>query len=136
MINPFDMKILQIQKKLFLLSIILGLDLLSYMVQPYIPPSDKHSLSYTVENCPSHRNRNPISQLALIFIKSDMDEGGQKHCFCYTCNCGRVSFLFVNPSLNLSIDDYLTCLLPLEIKPSSKDLTGCIAVRSPPIYLS
>ena len=130
------MKILQIQKKLFLFSIILGLDLLSYMVQPYIPPSDKHSLSYTVENCPSHRNRNAISQLALIFIKSDMDEGGQKHCFCYTCNCGRVSFLFVNPSVNLSIDKYLTYLLPLQIKPCLKDITSCIAIRSPPMFVS
>lgn len=129
------MKILQIQKKLFLFSIILGLDLLSYTVQPYIPPSDKHSLSYTVESCPSHRDQNPVSGLVLSFTKSDKDEGSQKHCFCYTCNCGRSSSLFLKPSVNLSIDNYLTYLLPLQIKPCLKDLTSCIAIRSPPMFV-
>ena len=129
------MKFLQIQKKLFLFSIILGLDLLSYTVQPYIPPSDKHSLSYTVESCPSHRNGNPISELALFFLKSDKDEGGQKHCFCFACNCRNFSFLFVKPSVNLSAVKRLIYPLPLEIEPCFKDLTSCIPIRSPPMFV-
>lgn len=130
------MKILQIQKKLFLFSIILGLDLLSYTVQPYIPPSDKHSLSYTAESCPSHRNRNPISKFALFFIKSDKDEGNQKDCFCYTCNCGRISFLFVKPSIDLFVASYVTNYLPFEINPSLNGLTSHLVIRAPPIFVS
>jgi hypothetical protein len=130
------MKISQIPKLWFLFSIILGLNFLSYTVQPYIPPSDKHSLSYTVESCPSHTNRNPISELVLFFTKSDKYEGSQKHCFCYTCNCGRFSFLFLESSVSLSIDNYLTYLFTPQIKPCLKDLNSCIAIRSPPGFVS
>ena len=127
------MKILQFQKKLFLVSAILALDLLSYAVQPYIPPSDKHSLSYTVESCPSHRNQNPISKFVLFFMKSDKDEGEQKNCFCFTCTCERSSSLFIKPSVDLFIDNYQTNLLPINIKPRLKYLVGCTPCRSPPI---
>ncbi len=130
------MKILQLQKKLFLLSIILGLDLLSYTVQPYIPPSDKHSLSYSIESCPSHRNQNPISELVLFFIKSDKIEGEQKNCFCFTCTCGRSSFIFLKPSVDLCIDNYQTYLLPSKFKPRVEYLIGCTSCRSPPIFFS
>ena len=134
--NPFDMQISKIPKLSLLFSIILGLNLLSYTVQPYIPPSDKHSLSYTVESCPSHTNRNPISELVLFFKKSDKDDASQKHCFCYTCNCERFSFLFLKPSVNLSIDNYLTYLFSPQIKPCLKDLRNCIAIRAPPRLIS
>ncbi len=130
------MRILQFEKKLFLFSIILGLDLLSYTVQPYIPPSDKHSLSYTVESCPSHRNQNPVSELVLFFKKPDKTDGEQKNCFCFTCNCGRSSFIFLKPSVILSKDNYFTYLLPLQIKACLKNLTSCIAIRSPPVFVS
>jgi hypothetical protein len=130
------MQISQIPKMSFLFSIILGVNLLSYTVQPYVPPSDKHSLSYTVESCPSHTNRDPISELVLFFTKSEKYDASQKHCFCYTCNCERFSFLFIKSSVNLSIDDYLTYVLPLQINPCLKDLTSCIAIRSPPIVVS
>jgi hypothetical protein len=128
------MKILQIQKKLFLLSTILGLDLLSYTVQPYIPPSDKHSLSYTVESCPSHRNQNPVSELVLSFIKPDKAEGEQKNCFCFTCTCRRSSFIFLKSSVELSIDNYRGYLLPNKFNPLVKYFVGCTSSRSPPIF--
>lgn len=135
MISPFDMRNSQVPKIPLLFSIILGLNFLSYTVQPYIPPSDKHSLSYTVDSCPSHTNRNPISEFVLFSTKSDKYEGSQKRCFCYTCDCGRSSSLFVKPSVNLSIDKYLTYLFPLQIKPCLKDLASCITIRSPPIFV-
>jgi hypothetical protein len=130
------MQIAQIPKISFLFSIILGLNLLSYTVQPYIPPSGKHSLSYTVENCPSHKNRNPVSRLIQVFIKSDKDEGSQKHCFCSTCNIERSSFIVVKSSVNLIMHEYLTCLLPSENKPYLQDLISSLFIRSPPILVS
>jgi hypothetical protein len=128
------MKILQFSKKLFLLSTILGLDLLSYTVQPYIPPSDMHSLSYTVESCPSHRNQNPVSELVLSFIKPDKAEGEQKNCFCFTCTCGRSSFIFLKSSVELSIANYQSYLLPNKFKPRVKYFLGWTPSRSPPIF--
>lgn len=131
------MQVSQIPKILFFLfSVILGLNLLSYTVQPYIPSSSEHSLSYTVENCPSHRNGNEIPELVLFFIKSHRDDGNQKHCFCYTCNYERFSSLFVKPFIDLIIANYVTKYSPFENDPSLNDLTGHLLIRAPPILVS
>lgn len=134
MTTPLGMTILQFRKEIFLLSIILSLDLLSYTVQPYIPPSDKHSLSYSLESCPSHRNQNTISELVLFFIRPDMDKGEQKSCFCFTCTCGRSSFIFLKPVVDLCIDNHRTYLLPSKYNPRVKYLIRCTSCRSPPIF--
>ncbi len=119
-----------------LFSVTLGLDLLSYTGQPYIPSSSEHSLSYTTENCPSHKNRRPASRLIEIFIKSDNDEGAEKHCFCTACDFRRFSVFFIRPSVIFSVDKYRTYLKGPQIETYLKDLTRCTAIRSPPIFFS
>ena len=117
----------------FISSLILGLNLLSYTAQPYIPSSSEHSLSYTVENCPSHKNRNPASRLIQIFLKKDRDEGRQKHCFCSACDYGR--FYFIKPSTDLLIERPFSTRSSLENITCLKSLITHLSIRAPPFLV-
>src|SRR3990170_8716165 len=75
------------------LSIFLSINFIFFSFQHYIPPLFQNSVSYSILNCPSHSNQNPLSYIILHLSKSEGEEGNEKLCLCFSCCNQRSPFV-------------------------------------------
>ncbi len=115
------------------LTIFLPINFIFFSFQHYIPPSFQNSVSYSILNCPSHSNQNPLSYIILHLSKSEGEEGNEKLCLCFSCCNQRSHFVIFKPQTNLSLDEYIICLFPLDENPYLKEFYSNLSIRSPPI---
>lgn len=118
----------------FVFLTVLSINFALYSVESYIPPSvSQESISYSILNCPSHSNHNPLSDIILHLSRSEGEEGNEKHCLCFSCCNQRLPFVIFKPQTNLSLDEYIICLFPLDENPYLKEFYANLSIRSPPI---
>src|SRR3972149_2945826 len=79
-------------------SIFLSINFIFFLFQHYIPPSFRHSVSYTI----------------YYLYESEGKEGNEKNCPCFTCSIHRFSFIASKPSINFLIDEYRAYLFALD----------------------
>lgn len=120
----------------FVISIVLSCIFILYSIQPYVTPSSHHSLSYSIQHCPSHAVQNPLSYIIHHINKSENENGTKKHCFCFTQTVQRHSFITFKSSIKPLLDKYvLTFPLPLDENPYLEEFYTRLSVRSPPSSL-
>ncbi len=117
------------------LTIFLSTNFIFFSFQHYIPPSFQNSVSYSILNCPSHSNQNPLSYIILYLSKSKGEDGNEKLCLCFSCCNQRSPFVIFKPLTNLSLDEYIICLFPLDENPYLKEFYTNPSVRSPPSFI-
>ena len=117
-------------------SIFLSINFIFFSFQHYIPPSFRHSVSYSILNCPSHSNRNSISYIIYYLYGSEGKEGNEKNCPCFTCSIHRFSFIASKPSINFLIDEYRAYLFALDQNLPLKEFYKNLSIRSPPMLSS
>ena len=114
------------------LTIFLPINFIFFSFQHYIPPSFQNSVSYSILNCPSHSNQNPLSYIILHLSISEGEEGNEKLCLCFSYCNQRSPFVIFKPLTNLSLDEYIICLFPLDENPYLKEFYTNPSLRSPP----
>jgi len=114
------------------LTIFLSINFIFFSFQHYIPPSFQNSVSYSILNCPSHSNQNLLLYIILHISNSEGEEGNEKLCLCFPCCNQRLPFVIFKPLTNLSLDEYIICLFPLDENPYLKEFYTNLSVRSPP----
>src|SRR3990170_7806440 len=114
------------------LTILLSINFIFFSFQHYIPPSFQNSVSYSILNCPSHSNQNLLLYIILHITNSEGEEGNEKLCLCFPCCNQRLPFVIFKPLTNLSLDEYIICLFPLDENPYLKEFYTNLSVRSPP----
>jgi len=118
---------------IFVFSIVLSINFAIYSIQSYIPPSVfQESISYSILNCPSHSNHNPLSDIIFHLSKSEGEEGNEKHCLCFSCCNQRLPFVIFKSLRNLSLDEYIIYLFPLDENPYLEEFSTNLSNRSPP----
>jgi len=115
------------------LTIFLSINFIFFSFQHYIPPSFQNSVSYSILNCPSHSNQNPLSYIILHLSKSEGEDGNEKLCLCFSCCNQRSHFVIFKPQTNPFLDEYIICLFPLDENPYLKEFYTKLSIRSPPI---
>ena len=118
------------------LTIFLSINFIFFSFQHYIPPSFQNSVSYSILNCPSHSNQNPLSYIIVHLSKSEGEDGNEKNCPCFTCSIHRFSFIVSKPSINFLIDEYRAYLFALDQNLPLKEFYKNISIRSPPMLSS
>ena len=119
----------------FAFSIAFSINFLSYAIQPYVPPSvAEHSVSHSIQSCPSHSIQNHLSHVIHHITKSENGEGTEKHCFCFNRRgIQSGSFVSFKPSLKALTNQYSVYLFPLEESLYQNEFSKILSVRSPPI---
>jgi hypothetical protein len=135
MLNIMNIPIWRNNGITFLGTAVFCFNFLSYSVQPFIPATSSYSLSYAVEDCPSHKNTNPISGFFQFVNESENNDGDQRQCFCHTCTINGSALIFVKSYLDIILDPSVNNLNRLDdfIYPKFSFRHG--SNRSPPFIL-
>ncbi len=121
----------------FVFLVVLSINFAVYSVQSYTPPSVfQESISYSVLTCPSHSNQNPLSRIISHLNSSEGEDRNEKHCLCFSCCNQRLAHVIFKPLTNLSMDEYIISLDPLDDNPYLKEFYKELPIRSPPGLLA
>ena len=118
----------------FVLSVAFSINFLSYAIQPYVPPSiAEHSVSHSIQSCPSHSIQNHLSHVIHHITKSGNNEGTEKRCFCFNRRgIQNHSFTTFKPSIKALVGQYSVHLFSLGENLYKKEFSTNLSVRSPP----